>query len=99
MTHRFSIILASFIFSHIAIAQSTTTANDCAAKAISKTGKPLSGAAKAAFIKRCADNNSNSASEKTGKTSQQNKMVSCNKEAQGKTGDERKVFMKNCLAK
>jgi hypothetical protein len=67
MTHRFSIILASFIFSHIAIAQSTTTANDCAAKAISKTGKPLSGAAKAAFIKKCADNNSNSASEKQGK--------------------------------
>ncbi|MBT9460809.1 MAG: hypothetical protein IV084_04030 [Rugosibacter sp.] len=26
-------------------------------------------------------------------------MVSCNKEAQGKTGDERKAFMKNCLSK
>jgi hypothetical protein len=28
-------------------------ASDCASKAISKTGKPLSGAAKASFMKKC----------------------------------------------
>lgn len=30
--------------------------------------------------------------------SQQNKMVTCNKEATGKKGDERKAFMKECLS-
>lgn len=28
-------------------------ADDCASKAVSKDGKPLAGAAKAAFIKKC----------------------------------------------
>ncbi len=32
------------------------------------------------------------------KTPQQNKMATCNKEATGKTGDERKAFMKDCLS-
>lgn len=32
-------------------------------------------------------------------TEQQNKMVTCNKEATGKKGDERKAFMKDCLSK
>lgn len=31
-------------------------------------------------------------------TAQQNKMASCNKEAAGKKGDERKAFMKECLS-
>lgn len=31
-------------------------------------------------------------------TSQQNKMKTCNANAKGKTGDERKVFMKTCLS-
>lgn len=31
-------------------------------------------------------------------TEQQNKMASCNKEAAGKKGDERKAFMKDCLS-
>ena len=30
---------------------------------------------------------------------QQNKMATCNKEATGKKGDERKAFMKDCLSK
>ena len=30
-------------------------------------------------------------------TEQQNKMVTCNKEATGKKGDERKKFMSECL--
>ncbi len=32
------------------------------------------------------------------KTAQQNKMVTCNAEAEGKKGDERKAFMKTCLS-
>jgi hypothetical protein len=31
-------------------------------------------------------------------TTQQTKMASCNKEAEGKKGDERKAFMKTCLS-
>jgi uncharacterized protein (DUF1501 family) len=32
------------------------------------------------------------------KTPQQNKMAMCNKDADGKKGDERKAFMKECLS-
>lgn len=32
------------------------------------------------------------------KSPQQNKMAMCNKEAVGKTGDDRKGFMKTCLS-
>ena len=32
------------------------------------------------------------------KTEQQNRMVTCNAEAAGKKGDERKAFMKTCLS-
>lgn len=32
------------------------------------------------------------------KTAQQSKMTTCNKDASGKTGDERKAFMKECLS-
>lgn len=32
------------------------------------------------------------------KTAQQSKMASCNKDASGKKGDERKAFMKECLS-
>lgn len=37
------------------------------------------------------------AQDKT-KTPQQNRMAMCNKEATGKSGDERKGFMKTCLS-
>ena len=32
------------------------------------------------------------------KPTQQSKMATCNKEAEGKKGDERKTFMKECLS-
>ena len=32
------------------------------------------------------------------KTAQQSKMTTCNKDATGKKGDERKAFMKECLS-
>lgn len=36
--------------------------------------------------------------EEKAKTPQQNKMAMCNKQAVGKSGDERKGFMKTCLS-
>ncbi len=36
--------------------------------------------------------------EEKAKTPQQNKMAMCNKDAEGKKGDERKAFMKGCLS-
>ena len=38
------------------------------------------------------------AKESMPKTAQQNKMVTCNADASGKKGDERKTFMKSCLS-
>lgn len=38
------------------------------------------------------------AQEKKDPTAQQALMATCNKEANGKKGDERKAFMKTCLA-
>ena len=34
-----------------------------------------------------------------GQTAQQDKMKTCNADAKGKKGDERKAFMKECLSK
>ncbi len=106
MNHRSLIILASLFAANVALAQSpvaapaTAPASNCESSAVSKTGKPLHGAAKAAYMKKCAGGDAApAAKEKTGKATQQNKMVSCNKEAKGKTGDERKAFMKDCLSK
>jgi len=36
--------------------------------------------------------------EEKAKTPQQEKMAMCNKDAEGKKGDERKAFMKGCLS-
>ena len=38
------------------------------------------------------------AAEEKAPTKQQTKMATCNKEATGMKGDERKAFMKNCLS-
>lgn len=48
------VLLASLVVfaSQFAFAQAPTAA-DCEAKALSKAGKPLAGAAKAAFVKKC----------------------------------------------
>jgi hypothetical protein len=49
--------------------------------------KKLAGDERKAFMKTCL----------SAKTSQQDKMRACNKEATGKKGDERKKFMSECL--
>ena len=38
------------------------------------------------------------AADSAAKTPQQSKMATCNKDAEGKKGDERKTFMKECLS-
>ncbi len=38
------------------------------------------------------------AADSPAKTAQQTKMATCNKDAEGKKGDERKAFMKECLS-
>lgn len=48
-----SLFAASLLFSNAVIGATAAPASDCAIKAVSKDGKPLSGAAKASFIKKC----------------------------------------------
>lgn len=72
-------------------AQTPAAASDCEAKAVSKEGKPLAGAAKAAFLKKCqADNPAPAAS-------------GCAEKAVGKNGKPlagaaKTAFMKKCEA-
>jgi hypothetical protein len=99
MNKRLFIILATLFATHAAWAETApAAAGDCASKAVSKTGKPLYGAAKAASIKKCEGANK-TATAAPAKSTQQNKMATCNKEATGKKGAERKAFMQECLAK
>lgn len=103
MNHRLLIILTSLLAANVALAQTPTaapaaaSASSCESGAVSKAGKPLHGAAKAAYMKKCTGETAPVAAK--GKTTQQNKMVGCNKEAKDKKGDERKAFMKECLSK
>lgn len=96
--------------SQLALAQAPA-AGSCEAKAVSKDGKPLSGAAKSASIKKCERETAAAAAAPVApvakappaatapaKSSQQDKMKECNKQAEGKKGDERKAFMKECLS-
>lgn len=103
MNHRLLIILTSLLAANVALAQTpaaapaAASASSCESGAVSKAGKPLHGAAKAAYMKKCTGETAPVAAK--GKTTQQNKMVGCNKEAKDKKGDERKAFMKECLSK
>ena len=67
----------------------------CEAKAAEKK---LAGAAKSSFMGKC-EKDSAAAPAADKKMTQQNKMKSCNEEAAGKKGDERKAFMSSCLKK
>ena len=59
--------------------------------------KDLKKEARSEFMKTCLSNKP-AAAEPTAKTKQQEKMKTCNADAKGKSGDERKKFMKECLA-
>jgi hypothetical protein len=72
-------------------------------------GKGKKGAEYKAFMKEClsakkgpaaaAEPAKKEAAVATKAQTQQEKMKTCNAEAKGKTGDARKAFMKECLAK
>ncbi len=57
MSRILALIVSGLFVSSVAFAQTPAAApaadSGCAAKAVSKTGKPLAGAAKASFIKKC----------------------------------------------
>ncbi len=79
------LLLAALCFSLPAHAQSTEAA--CQAKAVSKEGKPLAGAAKNSFMKKCLAENK----------------ASCEERAVGKDGKKlagaaKNSFMKKCEA-
>ena len=46
-------LIACLFAASMLFAQAATAASDCESKAVSKAGKPLAGAAKASFIKKC----------------------------------------------
>lgn len=69
----------------------TPPASTCAAKAVDKNGKPLAGAAKASFMKKCEAGDKGGAAAK------------CEAQAVGKNGKPlagaaKKSFMKKCEA-
>ncbi len=76
--------------SQAAVVTPTPAASDCEAKAVSKSGKPLAGAAKTAFIKKCEGGSAAAPS-------------SCATKAVGKNGKPlagaaKTAFMKKCEA-
>jgi opacity protein-like surface antigen len=70
-----------------AFAVSGAYASDCASKAVGKDGKPLSGAAKTSFMKKC---------EAGGASACEAKAVS--KDGKPLTGAAKSSFMKKCEA-
>ena len=95
MRHHFSVSVSSLAFGFalglasvhgVAFAAGPTSPATAAATAAAPAAAPAAASAAAA---------ANAASDKT---PQQNKMAMCNKSAEGKKGDERKAFMKDCLS-
>jgi hypothetical protein len=79
------ILLAAVLFCSIpAFAQSTTPAG-CEAKAVSKEGKPLAGAAKNSFMKKCLSESKASCEQKA-----------IDKNGKKLAGAAKNSFMKKC---
>jgi hypothetical protein len=70
------------------MAKAAPTASSCESQAVSKTGKPLSGAAKTSFIKKCEGGGASAAA------SCETKAVS--KEGKPLAGAAKTSFMKKC---
>jgi hypothetical protein len=82
-----SLFAASMLFTQVA------TASDCASNAIGKDGKPLAGAAKAAFMKKCEADAKGGAAAESGCAE---KAVS--KDGKPLAGAAKAAFMKKCEA-
>jgi hypothetical protein len=53
MSKLLAIVISSVVFSGVAFAQAPAAGGNCESKAVSKAGKPLAGAAKTSFLKKC----------------------------------------------
>lgn len=94
--------LTALLVTGTAFAETPVGGEGCEARAVSKEGKPLAGAAKSAFMKKCERESkieNKTDDVRSAKIAQQEKMKECNKEGVGKKGEERKKFMSECLKK
>jgi hypothetical protein len=93
MTKFLTVALSSLFAASLMFSQTANAASDCEAKAVSKAGKPLAGAAKTSFIKKCEADAKGSAPSASG----------CADKAIGKNGKPlagaaKNSFMKKCEA-
>lgn len=86
-------LLACMFATCMLFAQVAAAASDCESKAVSKDGKPLSGAAKASFIKKCEADAKGGAAKGSGCAE---KAVS--KDGKPLAGAAKTSFMKKCEA-
>ena len=88
----FSTALFALFAMNVAYAQvpAAAPAADCEAQAVSKTGKPLAGAAKNAFMKKCQGGSAAAPSACEGKA--------VGKNGKPLAGAAKKAFMKKCEA-
>jgi hypothetical protein len=87
-----TLLAVSAMFSQVATA-ATPAASECSAKAVSKAGKPLAGAAKTAFIKKCEADGGGTAAAPSGCA---DKAVS--KAGKPLAGAAKTAFLKKCEA-
>jgi hypothetical protein len=88
------LITAALVFaSQFAFAQAAAPAGDCEAKAIGKNGKPLAGAAKTTFMKKCMAD-AGGAPAAAGASGCAEKAVS--KSGKPLTGAAKNSFIKKC---
>jgi hypothetical protein len=88
-----SFALSSLFALSVSFAQVASAASDCESKAVSKAGKPLAGAAKTSFMKKCEADAQGGAVAVSG----------CAEKAVGKNGKAlagaaKTAFMKKCEA-
>ncbi len=86
-----ALVLASqLVFAQPPVTAPAAASGDCEARAFSKEGKPLAGAAKAAFIKKCAADAGKSAA------AQDCAAKAVSKEGKPLAGAAREAFIKKC---
>lgn len=86
-------LFACLFATSMLFAQVATAASDCESKAVSKAGKPLSGAAKTTFVKKCEADAKGGAAKGSGCAE---KAVS--KDGKPLAGAAKASFMKKCEA-
>jgi hypothetical protein len=96
LTHKIILLALCGILSTSAWAQSpaakpTAGTTECETKAVSKDGKPLAGAAKAAFIKKCE-------AESTAPANKECEAKAVSKDGKPLAGAAKAAFMKKCEA-